>query len=146
MKHRKYWAALAVVTMAAALTIQRVGAETEPAPSSGITSLLVHQHPRSVAIDVSGHGTPGDALTITLVSTIDIDIPDVVLSRHWITVDHNGAFAATVSIAPGFTRGSIITVYVTSRSSSTAATATYLPDSPNQGVVIPLDQVPRSVR
>ena len=89
---------------------------------------------------------PGDLLTITLVSTFDLDIPDVVLSRHWITVDRNGAFAATVSIAPGFTRGSIITVYVMSHNSATAASAKYLPDSPNRGVVIPLDEVPRSVR
>jgi hypothetical protein len=146
MKHRNNAAALAIVTMAAALTSQPVSAQTEPASSNGITSLTVQQHPKSVAIDVSGRGTPGQVLTVTLVQTIDLDIPDVVLSRTSITVDRNGAFAAPVSIAPGFTRGSIITVYVTSRNSSTAATAKYLPDSPNRGVVIPLDEVPRAVR
>jgi hypothetical protein len=146
MKHRKNWAALVTATIAVAITSPLASAQTGPAPSSGITSLTVQQHPKAVAIDVSGRGTPGEILTVTLVSTIDLDIPDVVLSRTPITVDRNGAFSASVSIAPGFTRGSIITVYVTSRNSSTAATAKYLPDSPNRGVVIPLDDVPRAVR
>jgi hypothetical protein len=73
-------------------------------------------------------------------------MPDVVLSRTPLKADATGAFSAAISIAPGFTRGSFITVYVTSPNSGYAASARYLPDSPNRGVDIPLDVMPRAVR
>jgi hypothetical protein len=146
MQHCKTLLVAAIAYVAASLTSLPADARPEPVSSNEIASLLVQAHPGAEAIDVSGHGSSGQVLTVTLVSTLDRDLPDVVLSRTSLKADASGVFTGAISIAPGFTRGSIITVYVTSFGSSSAATARYLPDAPNRGVVIPLDNVPRSVR
>jgi hypothetical protein len=146
MHHRKSLLVAAFAYGAACLTSLPAGARVESAPSSEITSLTVQPHPGAQAIDVSGRTASGQTLTVTLVSTIDLDLPDVVLRRTSLQADASGSFTGVISIAPGFTRGSILTVYVTTLGGSSAAAARYLPDSPNRGVDIPLDRVPRSVR
>jgi hypothetical protein len=145
MQDRTCLAVAAVVFSAASLATFQTEARADTAAGSALT-LLVRPHPGAQAIDVSGHGLSGQPLTVTLVSTIDRDLPDVVLSRTSLTVDPVGAFSAAISIAPGFIRGGIITVYVTSRGSGIATSARFLPDAPNRGVAIPLDDVPRAVR
>lgn len=121
------------------------GAEVSASPS-GMTALTVRPHIGSEAIDVNGRGPSDNALTITLVSTFSLELPDVVLSRTNVVTDAGGAFSAVISIAPGYTRQSIITVYATSTAGGPAVKAQYLVDAPNRGVVVPLDQLPRSVR
>jgi hypothetical protein len=109
-------------------------------------SLLVKPHLGAEAMDVSGRSTSSDALTITLVSTIDRDVPDVVLSRTNLVTGPDGTYSAVISTAPASTRGSIITVYVSSAGRGPAVTARFLPDAPNRGVVIPYDDIPREDR
>lgn len=120
-------------------------AATSASPSA-TPSLTVAPHVGSESIDVSGRGSPSQAFTITLVSTFSFDVPDVVLSRTTVVADAGGAFSAVISIAPGFTRGSAITVYATTPEGASAAAARYLPDAPNRGVTVPFDQVPKAVR
>ena len=103
-------------------------------------------HPGSEAIDVSGYGPSNQSVKITLLSTVSIDVPDAVLSRTIVGTNGDGVFTATISIAPGFTRGSIITVYAVPEAGSTAAKVRFDPDAPNRSIVVPLDQIPRSVR
>lgn len=109
-------------------------------------ALTVQAHPGAEAIDVSGYGASNQIVKITLLSTVSIDVPDAVLSRTVVNTNGDGLFTATISIAPGFTRGSIITVYAVPDGGSAAAKAQFDPDAPNRAVSIPLDQIPRSVR
>lgn len=136
-------AALALVTINAV----PIGATpTSDLAPSGLASLIVKPHAGAESIDVSGRAAIGHAITISLVSTIDRDLPDVLLSRTMLYPGGDGMYSAVISIAPGFTRGSIITVFATPSDGGPAATARYLPDAPNRGVVIPLDDIPRAVR
>src|ERR1700729_1389527 len=88
-------------------------AQTTP-PSSAISALVVKPHTGAEAIDVDGSAAANSVLTITLVSTFSLDLPDVVLSRTNVDTDARGAFSTVISLAPGYTRGSIVTVYATS--------------------------------
>ena len=135
------------ITAFALMALTPIGAlaATSVLPNA-TASLTVAPHIGSESIDVSGHGFPSHALTITLVSTFSYDVPDVVLSRTIVVTDADGAFSAVISIASGFTRGSAITVYATTPAGASATAARYFPDAPNRGVVVPLDQVPKAVR
>lgn len=112
---------------------------------SGRPALVVRAHAGAEAIDVSGFGPSNQMVKVTLLSTWSIDVPDAVLSRTIVMTNGDGRYAATISIAPGFTRGSVITVYVLPASGPTVS-ARYDPTAPNAGSVVPLDRVPSSVR
>jgi hypothetical protein len=131
---------------AAALMSLPAGASAEVSQQmSERMSLVVQPHAGVEAVDVSGRYLPGRTLKVTLVETIDRDLPDVVLSRTLLRTDAAGAFAAEISIA-GYTRGSIVTVYVAAPGRRSIAGARYYPDAPNHGAVTPFDQIPRDVR
>ncbi len=83
---------------------------------------------------------PGRAVQITLQATFSRDVPDVVLSRQTVLPDGRGTFAATVPIAPGFFRGSIITVVAMTPPSGPWASARYMVGAPN--VTVPPDNLP----
>ena len=115
---------------------------TQPAP---VSSLVVKPHQGEEAVDVDGHAGSQSVVTITLVSTFSQDLPDVVLSRTYVDTDAFGGFSTVISIAPGFTRGTFITVYAVAAGSGQAVKALYNVQAPNHGVVVPLDKVPREV-
>jgi hypothetical protein len=99
------------------------------------------------ALNVSGSGSPSQVFRVTLVSTFDFDLPDVVLSRTLVTTGSDGKFSKTISVAPGFTRNSIITVNVTTvDTGDTVASAKYYINSPNFKVSVPMDQMPNQVK
>jgi uncharacterized lipoprotein YbaY len=116
------------------------------APQSGTTALAVRAHAGSQSIDVTGSGPANGTVTVTVVSTISRDIPDVVLSRKLVKPNADGSFSAILPIAPGFTPGSIITVYAASSAGGPAMRAQYSPEAPNRGVTVQLDQLPNNVR
>jgi hypothetical protein len=145
MRHLKSIPAV-LFALAAVQAAPLGAAPTTDAPASGPVSLLVAPHAGAEAVDVSGRAPAGTDLTITLVSTIDVDLPDVVLNRKTLVTGPDGTFAAVMSIAPGYTRGSIITVFATSSDGGPAVTARYVVNAPNRGVPIPLDDIPRNVR
>jgi hypothetical protein len=130
-----------------AMLIAPLGASAQVnASPAEVSSLLVKPHIGAEAIDVSGRGPAVSTLTITLVSTFSSDLPDVVLSRTSVETDAGGSFSTVISIAAGYVRQSILTVYATSSAGGPAVMAQYLVDAPNRGVVVPLDQVPSAVR
>ena len=145
MKQRMSAPLTVIALMAMLAAPVGAGAQTT-APSSEVSSLSVKPHLGAEAIDVSGHGPADSTLTITLVSTFSADLPDVVISRTRVATDAGGSFNAVISIAPGYVRQSILTVYATSNAGARAAKAQYIVDAPNRGVVVPLDQVPSAVR
>ena len=118
-------------------------AQAGPPQPSVVSSLEIRPHTGAEAIDVSGHATAGSVVTVTLVSTFSVDLPDVVLSRSYVDADARGSYSATLSIAPGFTRGSFITVLATTADGGPTLKARYYVDAPNHGVVVPMDQVPK---
>jgi hypothetical protein len=92
--------------------------------------IAVARHAGAEAIDVSGTAPAGRALSITLVSTPNKDLPDVVISRTVVVPNANGAYAATLSIAPGFMRGSVITVIASPLTGGPAVRVPYQVDWP----------------
>jgi hypothetical protein len=114
-----------------------------PPQPSVVSSLEIRPHTGAEAIDVSGQATAGSVVTVTLVSTFSVDLPDVVLSRSYIDADARGSYSATLSIAPGFTRGTFITVLATTTDGGPTLKARYFVDAPNHGVVVPLDLMPK---
>ena len=135
-----YLVALTATTFALASN-----ASAQENTSGGISDLIVRPHAGTAAIDISGHAPSGSPLTVTLLVTYSREIPDVLMARRLITTEPSGTFAATVPLAPGNVSGSIVTVYVTAAAGA-AAKVQYIPDAPNRGVVVPLEQLPRSVR
>ncbi len=132
------------IILAATLAVSLGARAAGEAAQAGAIALSVAPHLGAEAIDVSGTGPPGRPLTITLLSTFSRDLPDVVLSRTSVVPNASGAFSATISIAPGFTRGSLITISASSFAGGPSARAQYRPDWPNH--VVPLDEYPPSIR
>lgn len=110
----------------------------------GAITLFVTPIVGAEALAVSGTAPAGRAVQITLQATFSREIPDVVLSRQTVLPDGRGTFAATVPIAPGFFRGSVVTVIATTPPSGPSASARYTVGAPN--VTVPPDNSPHSVQ
>jgi hypothetical protein len=81
---------------------------------------------------------------ITLEATFSRDMPDVVLTRETVLPDGSGNFTAIMPIAPGFFRGSVITVVATTPPSGPSTSARYMVGAPN--VTVPPDNLPHTVQ
>lgn len=106
-------------------------------PIAGELSVHVAAAAGQEAVVVSGTGPSSAPVTLTLLTTLSTDIPDVVLSRKDLTIDRSGAFSATISIAPDFMRGSILTVRATSLDGVAPAQAHLTVGPPNPHVTVP---------
>jgi hypothetical protein len=112
----------------------------------GAISLDVHQVPGSQTLSVSGKAPASAPITLTLKETFWTEIPDVVLNRTEITADADGHFEAVVPVAPGYFHGGIITVLASSLPRITTASAKIVLKAPNDGVDVPAQQIPKSIR
>ncbi|HKU68974.1 MAG TPA: hypothetical protein VJP85_14470, partial [Candidatus Baltobacteraceae bacterium] len=81
-----------------------------PATASGPITVDARQLQGSEAVSVNGRAPSGAPVTLTLLATISPDLPTVVVSRHDVQPDANGQFAAVISIASDYLRGSILRV------------------------------------
>jgi len=113
---------------------------------SGAISLDVHQLPGSQSLAISGKAPASAPITVTLKETFWTEIPDVVLNRTEFSADADGHFEAIVSVAPGYLRGGIITVVASSLARITTASTQIVLKAPNDGVDVPAQALPRSVR
>jgi hypothetical protein len=122
----------AVITACVSLAFAFATAGNARAQGEGTSlgPIAVARHAGAEAIDVSGTAPAGRALSITLVSTPNKDLPDVVISRTVVVPNANGAYATTLSIAPGFMHGSVITVIASPLTGGPAVRATYPIDWP----------------
>jgi len=107
---------------------------------SGPIVLEAHSQLGSEAIAVSGHAPSAAPVTITLLATISPDLPTVLVSRHDVQPDANGAFQATIPIGSDYFRNSILHVLATSAAGATPASATVTVQAPNAGVTVPSDK------
>jgi hypothetical protein len=114
--------------------------------SGAIGGLAVSQIAGEQEISVSGKAPANLPITITLVSTFSVEVPDVVLSRHEVTSDTDGSFKTTVSVASGYYRGSILTVIASSLPGVSSAKSQIVLKAPNDNVAIPADQEPKGIR
>jgi hypothetical protein len=122
----------AVITACVSLAIAFVAAGNARAQGEGTSlgPIAVARHAGAEAIDVSGTAPAGRALSITVISTPNKDLPDVVISRSLVVPNANGAYSATLSIAPAFMRGSVITVIASPLTGGPAVRVTYPVDWP----------------
>jgi hypothetical protein len=122
----------AVITAWISLAFAFVAAGNARAQGEGTSlgPIVVARHAGAEAIDVSGTAPAGRALSITVISTPNKDLPDVVISRTVVVPNANGAYAVTLSIAPGFMRGSVITVIASPLMGGSAIRASYTVDWP----------------
>lgn len=105
----------------------------------GPITMDVRQANGSEAVSVSGHAPTGAPVTITLLATLSPDLPTILLSRHDVQPDANGQFAALISIASNYARGSLLHVVATS-SAATPASVTVTVQAPNENVTVPFDK------
>jgi len=123
------------------------GALLSQAQATGaIGDLSVRQVPGTQKLAVSGKAPPNLPITLTLVGAFSAEIPDVVLSRTTVTSDASGSFEKTLSIAPGYFRGALLTLVASSVSGVTSASEQLEAKAPNGTTPIPADEVPKSDR
>ncbi len=140
---------IAVSTFALALRAHPAAADSSSsspsvaqAPAAGAISLVVRPAIGAEALAISGTGPAGTLISLTLYATFSRDLPDVVLTRRTVFVDPSGTFKTTTSIAPGFLRGALITVFAASPPSGPSATAYVTVGAPN--ITVPPDNFPRN--
>lgn len=111
-----------------------------------ITGLEVRQLAGTQVLAVRGKAPGKLPITLTLVGTFSMEIPDVVLNRTSLVSDAAGTFLATIPIAPGYFRGAILTVTASSVPGVASASAQVIASAPNGNVPIPADNVKPSDR
>jgi hypothetical protein len=123
-----------------------VGPRVGETVHGGTISLNVRQLPGSQSLAISGSAPPSAPITVTIKETFWDEVPDVVLNRDDVDADNDGHFEAIVPVAPGYFRGGIITVVASSLPGVTTASAKIVLRPPNNGVVVPAQQIPKSIR
>jgi len=111
-------------------------------PAHGSITLEARQLQGAEAIDVEGSAPAGVPVTITLLAVVSSDLPTIVVSRHDVVTDVNGRFGAVVPIASAYERGTLLRVLATSSSGVASASAQLVTEAPNNGVTVPLEQLP----
>jgi len=107
----------------------RTGSASTPAIASGTLSITAHMAAGRDAIVVDGMAPASVPVTLTLVGSISRDIPDVLLRR--VTLQTDGTFHATITVAPAMPRGSYVTVTATSLPGVSPASARVVITPPN---------------
>jgi hypothetical protein len=129
------------------VALHAYGYEGEATNVTGaITDLHVSQVRGQQAVSVMGKSRANLPITISLVSTMSAELPDTVLCRERVRTDAHGMFDIDVPVAPGYFRGSIITVIASSYPGVAKATSRIEMRAPNQDLRIPADELPRSIR
>jgi copper amine oxidase-like protein len=107
----------------------RTGSVTTPATVSGSLTITARMAAGRDAIVVDGMAPASVPVTLTLVGSISRDIPDVLLRR--VTLQTDGTFHATITVAPAMPRGSYVTVTATSLPGVSPASARVVITPPN---------------
>jgi hypothetical protein len=138
------WSAITVIGTVAALFVPlgAVGAEAGGG-APGVTLTLSPAIGREV-VNVSGTAPAARSVEASVYATFSRNVPTALLSRRIIPIDASGHYAATLSHAPAYFRGAIVTVVVRSLPAGSFATAEFLVDAPN--VPAPPDALPPSYR
>ena len=93
------------------------------------------------AIVIDGTAPGPIPVTLTVAGTMSRDLPDVVFSR--VTIATDGTFHATLAVAPGIPRGSVVTVTATSLPGVVSASARLTVGAPHPELDTDLDHLPK---
>jgi Copper amine oxidase N-terminal domain len=107
----------------------RTGSASTPGTVSGSLTITARLAAGRDAIVVDGMAPASVPVTLTLVGSISRDIPDVLLRR--VTLQTDGTFHATITVAPAMPRGSYVTVTATSLPGVSPASARVVITPPN---------------
>lgn len=119
--------------------------ETIVGEEQGTIVLNVTQLKGAEALLVTGEAPPTAPVMITLFATLSSELPNVLLSRHTLTVGPDGKFAAIVPIAPDYMRDTFIHVLATSTPGVTSASAQLLVQAANAGLKVPAEVQPGGI-
>lgn len=111
----------------------------------GTIVLNATQLPGAEAVLITGQAPPTAPVLITLLATLSVDLPNVLLSRHQTIAGPDGKFQAILPIAPDYWRDTFIHVLATSSPGVTSASALLLVREPNAGVKVPADAFPGGI-
>lgn len=115
--------------------------------SGPISAFEVRQIPGSDRVNVTGKAPAPDVpITVTLVGTYSSEVPDVVLTRRQVFSGPDGRFEAIVSVTPGNIRGAYLTMVASSVPGVASASLRFEMKAPNDGLKVPFEQEPRSIR
>ncbi|GAC1659509.1 MAG: hypothetical protein NVS4B13_04510 [Candidatus Elarobacter sp.] len=110
----------------------RTGPASTPVTASGSLTIKVRPATGRDAIVIDGTAPASMPVTLTLVGSISRDLPDVLLRR--VTLQSDGTFHTTVSVAPTMPRGSFVVVTATSLPGVAPASARVIIGAPNPGL------------
>lgn len=96
------------------------------------------------AVTVSGAAPPQQRLEASMYARFSKELPNVLLSRWFLSSDTDGHYKAALPIAPAFFRHAIITVVVRSLPTGPTASTDVSVRAPN--LPAPPDELPPSVR
>lgn len=120
-------------------------AERYPAADTtahGSITMEARQLQGAEAITVQGSAPASAPVTITLLAVVSSDVPTIVVSRNDVVTDANGRFSAIIPIASAYERGTLLRVVATSSPGVASAQTQLVMEAPNNGVTVPLEQLP----
>lgn len=129
----------AMVALGAPVAAQNAAAP----PVTGIT-LTATRAVGSEAVHITGTAPASRPLEAAMYARFSQNLPTVLLSRRIVSTDAAGRYDATLSTAPAYFRGAIVTVVVTAIPGGAGASTTTTVVAPN--VPAPPDDIPASVR
>jgi len=112
------------------------------ADARGSITMEARQLQGAEAITVEGSAPASAPVTITLLAVVSSDLPTVVVSRNDVVTDANGRFQAIIPIASAYERGTLLRVVATSSPGVASAQTQLVMEAPNNGVTVPLEQMP----
>lgn len=115
---------------------------TADATAHGAITMEARQLQGAEAIHVDGSAPANAPVTITLLAVVSSDVPTILVSRQDVVTDVNGRFGAVIPIASAYERGTLLRVVATSSPGVASASAQLVMEAPNNGVTVPLEQMP----
>jgi hypothetical protein len=134
------WSAIMIIGTVIALFVPPGAIDAQIVGGAPGVTLTVSPAIGAEAVNVVGTAPAARPLEASVYGMFSRDLPTVLLSRRIIPADASGHFAATLSHAPAYYRGAVVTVVVRSLPSGSSATAWFLVDAPN--VPAPPDALP----
>jgi hypothetical protein len=140
--HNRSTLSIAFIAAVAAVCVP-AGAQPSGAPAGGVT-VTATRVVGTEAVRLTGSGPASRPLEVSLYVTYSRDLPNALMNRRVVSTDASGRYDATITTAPAFFRGAVVTVVVHALPAGPDARATFNVAAPN--VPVPPDNLPASVQ
>jgi hypothetical protein len=138
------WSAITAIGTVLALFVSSAVVSAQVGGGASGVTLTLSPVIGAEAMKVSGTAPPARPLEASVYAAFSRELPTVLLTRRIIPTDPSGHYAATLSHAPAYFRGAVVTVVVRSLPAGSFASAQFLVDAPN--VPAPPDELPLDYR